>query len=391
MSTPELCTSVNFPVKIDSGATKIFQGDRTLYSSARGPGKGGIRYAEGVDLNEFNALGGLMTLKCALMDIPFGGAKGGVNFDPSKASVGEIERVTRGFTRAISHAIGPDRDIPAGDVGFAARESGWMEDEYSNVAGKPTPAVITGKPVEKGGSEGRTEATGLGASYALREVARHMGLDLNGASVAVQGFGNVGSHAARYLAEQGLKVQAVSDKFGGIYCKDGLDIPKLEAWVQEKGTVVGFPGAEKSVSNADLLELPVDVLVPAALEDQITGDNANRIQARIVVEAANAPTTPAGDKILRDKGTVVIPDILANAGGVTVSYFEWYQNQHNERWSKEDVFGKLDQKMTSAVSAVVSASREHKLDLRTAAFLVATKRVADAVAERERNTWQIAR
>ena len=390
MSTPENCTSVNFPVKMDNGSTRVFQGYRTLFSSARGPGKGGMRYADNVDLNEFNALGFLMTFKCALVDIPFGGAKGGVSFDPSKVSAAENERITRGFTAAIHHAIGPDRDIPAGDVGFGEAQSNWMQDEYSKLAGKPTPAVITGKPVARGGSEGRTEATGLGVAFALGETARQMGLDLQGASVAVQGFGNVGSHASRYLAEQGMKVVSVSDKFGAIYCARGLDIPKLEAWVKDKGTVKGFPGAEKELSNAELLELPVDVLVPAAMEDQITAANADRIQARIVAEAANAPTTPEADKILQSRGTVVIPDILANAGGVTVSYFEWVQNKSGQHWSKEDVFARLQQKMTDATSSVVAASREHKVDLRTAAFLVAAERVATAVREREANTWNLA-
>lgn len=368
---------VEFPVRMDDGSIRVFTGYRVQHSTHRGPAKGGIRFHPSVDLDEIKALAALMTWKCAVMNIPFGGAKGGVQCDPSKLSRGEIERITRRFTWEIAPLIGPDSDIPAPDVSTNAQTMSWIMDTYSILAGYTVPGVVTGKPIEVGGSLGREAATAQGCVYTIREAALHLGLELEGATVAVQGFGNVGWHAARLLAALGCKVLAVSDVYGGIYNEKGLDVFAVRAHCDATGSVVGAPNAEP-ITNAELLQLPVDILVPAAIEGQITKENAPYVKARIVAEGANGPTTPSADAILEQKGVFVIPDILANGGGVTVSYFEWVQNTQKLFWQEEDINAKLDAIMTRAFHDVLRISQERKVSMRTAAYILAVDRVAIA-------------
>ncbi len=373
--------TVHFPVKMDDGSVQVMTGYRVQHNLGRGPAKGGIRYHPDVTLDEVKALAMWMTWKCAVVAIPFGGGKGGVVVDPKKLSMKELEALTRRFTTEISVLIGPERDIPAPDVNTNAQVMAWMMDTYSMHVGYTVPGVVTGKPISLGGSEGRAEATARGVVYTIVEAARELELDLRRATVAVQGFGNAGSIAARLMAAEGSSVVAVSDSSGGIYREGGLDVERVMAWKREHGTVVGFPGAE-SISNAALLELPCDVLIPAALENVITDQNAERIAARIVAEAANGPTTPEADAILFRRGIFVIPDILCNAGGVTVSYFEWVQDLNRDHWSEAIVNAKLREIMVKAFGEVRAVAEREHCDNRLAAYLLAVQRVADATAMR---------
>jgi glutamate dehydrogenase (NAD(P)+) len=368
--------TVQVPVRLDDGTLQVFTGYRIQHNGARGPYKGGIRYHPDADIDEVRALASLMTWKTAVVDIPYGGAKGGVQCDPTMMSMGEKQRLTRRFTSAISYVLGVNRDVPAPDVNTDAQTMAWMMDAYSGRYGY-TPAIVTGKPVELGGSYGRDAATGRGVVYCLEEAARDYGIDLAGATVAIQGFGNVGSWVARLIGELGCRVVAVTDVKGGVHRADGLDVPALWGWAQESGSVVGFSGAEE-ISNAELLELDVDVLVPAALDRVINEGNADRIKARVVLEAANHPVTPAADDVLQEKGVIVVPDILANAGGVTVSYFEWAQNIQQFRWEEERVNTELKKTMTRAWQSVYERASLDGIPLRLAAFAIAVAKVERA-------------
>ncbi len=373
--------TVHFPVKMDDGSVQVFTGYRVQHNLGRGPAKGGIRYHQDVSLDEVKALAMWMTWKCAVVGIPYGGGKGGVVVDPKKLSLKEVEALTRRFTTEISVLIGPERDIPAPDVNTNAQVMAWMMDTYSMHQGHTVPGIVTGKPISLGGSEGRNEATARGTVFTIVEAARHLGIDLAKATVVVQGFGNAGSIAARLMCNEGSTVIAVSDSTGGIHGPAGLDIDRVIAWKAEHGTVQGFPGA-RDVTNAELLEIECDVLIPAALENQITAANAGNIKARIVAEAANGPTTPDADEVLTDRGIFLIPDILCNAGGVTVSYFEWVQDFNRDHWSEEVVNAKLREIMVKAFNETYAMSKKEQVHMRTAAYLVAVKRVADATAMR---------
>jgi glutamate dehydrogenase (NAD(P)+) len=333
---PEKVITVSVPVLMDNGEVEVFTGHRVLYNTARGPGKGGIRFDMQVSIDEVTALAAWMAWKCAVVNLPFGGAKGGVVCDPSTMSIGELERLTRRYTQGIISTLGPDRDVPAPDVNTNERVMAWVMDEYSIHEGHTTTAVVTGKPVEMGGSLGRREATGRGVMMVAKEALQHLGMPVAGATVAVQGFGNVGSVAARLLQREGCRVVAITDRFGGVHDPAGVDVDAAIAWVRENGSLEGFT-AGTPISNEALLTLPVDVLVPAALENVITTKNAGQVQARIICEGANGPTSAGADAILEERGVFVVPDILANAGGVTVSYFEWVQNRAatsgRRRWS----------------------------------------------------------
>lgn len=367
---------VQVPVRLDSGELVVFEGYRVQHNGARGPYKGGIRYHPEADLDEVRALAALMTWKTAIVEIPFGGAKGGVMCEPEMLSAGERQRLTRRFTQMISYVLGVNRDIPAPDVNTNAQTMAWMMDAYSSRYGY-TPAIVTGKPVELGGSYGRDAATGRGVVHALREAAKDLGLNLEGATVAIQGFGNVGSWAARLIGELGCRVVAASDVRGGVHGGDGLDAQALYDHVQESGSVVGFPGAEP-ITNEELLELDVDVLMPAALSQVINERNADRLKAGAVIEAANHPVTPAADVILQERGIPVIPDILANAGGVTVSYFEWVQNIQQFRWEEQQVNEQLAKTMARAWQEIYARSTVDGIDLRLAAFAIAVEKVTRA-------------
>jgi glutamate dehydrogenase (NAD(P)+) len=381
LRVPQRELTVNFPVKLDDGSTQMFTGYRVQHNLGRGPVKGGIRYHHAVDLDEVRALAMWMTWKCALVNIPYGGAKGGVIVDPKKLSLAELERLTRRFATEISILLGPEKDIPAPDVGTNAQVMAWIMDTISMHRGYTVPAVITGKPVNVGGSLGRVEATGRGVSLMVRELAGRLGRPLEGMRVVVQGFGNVGSTAAILLEQMGCKVIGISDATGGYYRGSGLDIAAMRTFTDRHSfrLLEGYsaPGVER-ISGEDLLELDCDVLVPAALENQITERNAGRIQARLVVEGANGPTTPTADKMLTERGIVVVPDILANAGGVIVSYFEWVQGLQEFFWTEEDVNAKLERIIVGAFDQVWTMAQARKLPLRTAAYLLAVQRVADA-------------
>lgn len=376
--TPHRELTVNFPVKMDDGSIRIFTGYRVHHSTVLGPTKGGIRYHQDVTLNEVRALAMWMTWKCALVNLPYGGAKGGVIVDPTTLSAGELERLTRRYASEISVMMHPLGDIPAPDVGTNEQVMAWIMDTYSMHVGHSVPAVVTGKPVSIGGSVGRREATGRGCMIAAREAARILGFPWSGASVVVQGFGNVGSAAAALMSAEGCKIVGVSDVFGGIYNPDGLDMPALLRHVAETRSVVGFPGTE-AVTNQELLELPCTYLVPAALEGQITDANADRIKARVIVEAANGPTTPDADAILEAKGITVLPDVLANAGGVVVSYFEWVQDLQLFFWSEEDINQRLERIMVRSVHEVIELARAQGISFRLAALQRAVERVAEAL------------
>jgi len=378
---PKRETTVHFPVQLDNGSTQIFRGYRVWHNLARGPAKGGIRFHPNSDLDEIRALAMLMTWKCACVKIPYGGAKGGVTCDPKTLSLRELEHLTRRFTTEISDMIGPDSDIPAPDVNTNAQIMAWMMDTYSMHRGYSVPGVVTGKPVSIGGSEGRQEATGRGVVYTIQEAAKAIDLDLHGARVVVQGFGNAGDAAARFIGELGAKVIAVSDSRGGVFNGDGLDLALVTRHKQETGSVTGTPRT-RAISNDELFELDCDILIPAALEGVITERNAPRIRARIVAEAANGPTSPEADDILRQRGVMVIPDILCNAGGVTVSYFEWVQDREEFFWSIDEINARLRRVMVRAFEDVHRTSVEHDIDLRMAAYMLSVSRVAEATLTR---------
>jgi glutamate dehydrogenase (NAD(P)+) len=378
---PRRQLTVHFPVRMDDGSTRVFEGHRVQHNLGRGPAKGGIRFHQDVNIDEVKALAMWMSWKCAVMDLPYGGGKGGVTVDPKQLSIGEVERLTRRFTTEIAVIIGPESDIPAPDVNTNSQTMAWMMDTYSMHAGHTVPGVVTGKPIALGGSKGRNEATARGAVICVREAASKIGLNLKGASVVVQGYGNAGSIAARLIADLGAKVIAVSDSSGGIQNAAGLDLAAVDAHKKKTGSVVGFAGATP-VSNQAILEIPCDVLIPAALENQITAENAAKIKTKIVAEAANGPTTPEADDILFANGAMVIPDILCNAGGVTVSYFEWVQDLNRDFWEEEEVNLRLEKKMVRAFHEVYDMAQEQKSHLRTGAYLLSVKRVADAMSVR---------
>jgi glutamate dehydrogenase (NAD(P)+) len=369
---------------MNSGDVRVFTGYRVQHNVARGPAKGGMRFHPATDLDEVRALAMWMTWKCALVNVPFGGAKGGVTVDPRELEPDELARVTRRFTAELQGIIGPEIDIPAPDVGTNAQTMAWMMDTFSMHAGYSVPGVVTGKPISLGGSEGRADATGMGVAFSVARAAQNVGMDLEGARIAVQGFGNVGEAAARILAGMGARIVAVTDVGGGVQNPDGLDVVQLKRHLEETGTIAGAPRT-RPVDNAELLAMDVDVLVLAALEGQLTADNAADVRARIVAEGANGPTTPEADAILNQRGVLVIPDILCNAGGVIVSYFEWVQNLQSYHWKPEDVAERLKGVMTDAFDEVWIVHRERGIDMRLAALNIAVGRVA--LAQRLRGLY----
>ncbi len=375
---------VALPIKMDDGSIRVFEGYRVQHSTLRGPAKGGIRYHPAVDMDEVKALAGWMTLKCAVAGLPYGGGKGGIIVDPFKLSQGELERLTRKFTTAISPIIGPDKDIPAPDMNTNAQIMAWMVDTYCKQTGKNDLGVVTGKPVEIGGSKGRNEATGRGILFATREILARLGKKLAGSSVAVQGFGNVGMIAALLLHGAGCKIVAISDISGGYINENGFDIPALAQFVmQKRGTLLSaaaMPAGTRKAENRDVLTCPCDVLVPAALENQLTAEVAPDVKAAVIVEGANGPTTVEADKILKDRGIPVVPDILANGGGVIVSYFEWVQNLQNYYWEEERVNAELEQKMVASFAAVYNLAQQKNTTLRMGAYMVALDKLAKAQA-----------
>jgi glutamate dehydrogenase (NAD(P)+) len=377
LKTPYREIDVQVPVRMDDGVLHTYRGYRVQHNGARGPYKGGMRYHPTADLEEVRALASLMTWKTALLDLPFGGAKGGIMCDPTTMSPREMEAVTRRFTLAISHVLGVHRDIPAPDVNTNAQVMAWMFDAYSSRHGY-SPAIVTGKPVDLGGAPGREAATGRGAVYILRAAAQHWDVDLSKAGVVIQGFGNVGSWAARELDTMGVRIVGVSDVSGGVHSSAGLDVASLLKWVAGRRKLADYDGGVDHVTNEELLELDCDVLIPAALGEVITDANAADVKARLIVEGANNPTTPEGDKILMDRGVHIVPDVLANAGGVTGSYFEWAQNIQQFRW-KEDRFNQeLEDAMVRAFDATVAFAERHDVSLRKAAFAIGIERVARA-------------
>lgn len=375
LKTPEKAVIVSLPVTMDDGKVKVFEGFRVVHSSKLGPSKGGIRYAMTVNLDEVKALAAWMTWKCAIVGIPYGGAKGGIKCDPRSMSQGELERLTRVFTSAMRDVFGPERDIPAPDMGTNPQTMAWIMDEYSSLAGVASPAVVTGKPLVLGGSLGRVEATGRGVMVSARSAMAKLKMNPSSSTCAVQGFGNVGSISAKLLEMQGLKICGISDISGAYFNELGIDIDAAIAYVESNKSLDGFKGGKK-ITNEELLTADVDVLVPAALEDQITEANADKIRAKLIVEGANGPTAANADKILNKKGIMVVPDILANAGGVSVSYFEWVQNRLGYFWTEERVNRRADRIMKQAFENVYQASKKHKVSMRTAAYIVAIDKVA---------------
>ena len=375
LTHPKRQITVSCPVQMDNGEIEVFTGYRVQYNITLGPAKGGIRYHPNVTLDEVTALAAWMTWKCAVAHIPFGGGKGGIIVDPNRLSRRELEALTRRYVAEIVDAIGPEKDVPAPDVNTNDQIMAWIMDTYSMHVGHTSTAVVTGKPIEMGGSLGRREATGRGVMIVTREAAKHLGLEIKGATVAVQGFGNVGSVSADLLSKIGAKIVAVTDWKGGVYNDKGLDIGKMLDYAQQHRTIDGFPGGDK-LDSGKLFGLDVDVLVPAALENQITLENAPSIRAKIVAEGANGPTTPEAHKHLHERGIFVIPDILANSGGVTTSYFEWVQDRHGYFWTEAEVNQRLEHKMMEAFGAVLAMALRYKTDLRTAAYIVAINRVA---------------
>lgn len=378
LANPKRVLTVSLPVKMDNNEVKVFTGFRSQHNDARGPYKGGIRYHPQVSIDEVKALSMWMTWKCAVADIPYGGGKGGIICNPKEMSEDELERLTRRYAYAISDIIGPRTDIPAPDVYTGGKEMAWIMDTYSALKGNfIQPEIITGKPLAIGGSLGRTEATGRGLSFTVREAAKRLKINMNTATVVVQGFGNAGQYSAQFLEEQGAKVIAVSDSNGGVSNKDGIQVGALRKHKEKKGSVVGFPGT-RPISNEDLVEMECTILVPAALENQITSKNAGKIKAKIVAEAANGPTTPDADDIIYKNGIMVIPDILANGGGVTVSYFEWLQNLRREYWKEDEVNQRLDRSISKAFSDVYETHDQYTVNMRKASTLLAIKRVVEA-------------
>jgi glutamate dehydrogenase (NAD(P)+) len=382
MRYPRREFTVNFPVRRDDGRVEMFTGYRVHHSTVLGPSKGGIRFDKHVSMDEVRALAMWMTWKCSLVGIPYGGAKGGVIVDPRSLSQPEHERLTRRYASELIPLISPHSDIPAPDMGTTPQHMAWIMDTYSMTVGYSVPAIVTGKPLVIGGSQGRTVSTGRGVVTVMMEALRRMGkLDAAKTRVAVQGFGNVGSNAASYAYENGFKIVAVSDIHGGIYNANGLDIPSVMEHVTITGSVINFPGAD-NITNNELLEVPCEVLLPCAMEGQLTSDNADRIKARMVVEGANGPTTPEADDIMRGNGVLVVPDILANSGGVIVSYFEWVQDLQSFFWDETEIFRQLERIMIRAYDLTVRTAEEHNIDMRTAAQVAAIKRVADAMKTR---------
>ena len=373
---PRRALVVSVPIRRDDGRTAVFTGYRVHHNTVLGPTKGGLRYAPDVDLGEVTALAMLMSWKCALMGLPYGGAKGGVRCTPRDLSRNELEHLTRRYTAEIILMIGPDLDIPAPDLGTDEQTMAWMMDTYAMTQGRTVPGVVTGKPLLLGGSAGRREATGRGIVYTLYQAARHLGREIRGRHVVIQGFGNVGSVAARLLWREGAIIAGVADYKGAIWNPAGIDIAQLERHVAEHGTVLDFPGTEQ-LTNAQLLEQPCEILIPAAVGSQIHADNAARIKANIVAEGANGPTTPEGDEILRERGVTVIPDVLANAGGVVVSYFEWVQGLQFYFWRESEITARLQEVMTRAFNRVWARATKEGVDLRTAALMEGVRRVAD--------------
>ncbi len=378
LAEPQWFIEVSFPVKMDDGRIKVFKGYRSQHNNALGPFKGGIRFHPEVSGDEVKALSIWMTLKCAILSLPYGGSKGGVICEPAELSNNELEQISRRFIRKIYNFVGPENDIPAPDVNTNACIMGWMWDEYENLKGISSPGFITGKPLVLGGSCGRTEATGRGVAVITREAAKQANIPLEGARVAVQGFGNVGSHLARILQQMGCKIIAVVDVCGGVYKPEGLDIEKLINYVGQEGSVKRFPGATP-ISNEELFATECEILIPAALENQITKRNAADIKARLIVEAANGPTSPAADKILKEKGILLVPDILANAGGVTVSYFEWVQSLQNFYWAEKEIVCRLEKMMIHAFKNVYKMYQGKGISMREAAYMLAVARVAKAM------------
>mgnify|MGYP001577026564 CR=1 FL=1 len=384
LKSPERTLQFSFPVKMDNGSIKIFEGFRVQYSSARGPYKGGLRYHPKTNLDEVKALAFWMSIKCAVAGIPLGGGKGGITVDPKKLSSSELERLTLAFARRLTPFIGPELDVPAPDVNTTPEIMGWIVDEYNKTIGKQNPGVITGKPLAYGGSQGRGLATAQGGMYVLEEIRKELKWQPKGVTVAVQGMGNVGGNMANLLHQAGYVVVAMSDSRGAIYNPKGLDPVAVEKYKKEKGELVGFPNS-KTISNDQLLELPVVLLIPAALENQITKDNAGRIKAQVILELANGPTTPEADEKLAKRGVIVVPDVLGNAGGVTVSYFELVQNLQQYYWSEGEVYEKLKPIMISATKQILQRSKQLKTTLRVAAFVVALERISQAL---EVKGWQ---
>ncbi len=375
---PQRTLAVAIPLTLDDGSLRVLTGYRVQYNNARGPYKGGIRYHPQTDLNEVTALALWMTMKCAVVGIPYGGSKGGITVDPKRLSPGELERLSRGWVRAMFPNLGPQVDVPAPDVYTTPQIMAWMADEYSKLAGQPTPAAFTGKPLDQGGSEGRMTSTSQGGAYVLAELMKQIDRVPRGTHVVIQGFGNVGAFAAKILQAEGYTIVAVSDSKGGIMKPDGLDVGAVTRHKDATGSVTGFSGAD-AADNAEILQLETDILIPSALENVITKENAAKIQAAAVLELANGPTTPAADAILFKRGIPVVPDILANAGGVTGSYFEWMQNLAGEHWTEEQVWAKLKPIMVESFAAIWKAAKQHQVNLRTGAYIVALKRLAEAM------------
>jgi glutamate dehydrogenase/leucine dehydrogenase len=376
LKSPQKSVIVSIPVTMDNGTMQVFEGFRVIHNANLGPSKGGIRYSMDVNLDEVKALAAWMTWKCAVVGIPYGGGKGGIKCDPRSLSKGELERLTRAYTDLMVDVFGPDKDIPAPDMGTGQQEMAWIMDEYSKLVGYSSPAVVTGKPLVLGGSLGRVEATGRGVMVSTRSALAKLGISPVGCTCAVQGFGNVGSISAKLLQMQGMKILAISDVTGGYYNPEGIDIDAaINYRDNNNGNLKGFEA--KRISNEELLELDVTVLVPAAMENQITIDNADKIKAKLIVEGANGPTVAGADTILNKKGTMVVPDILANAGGVTVSYFEWVQNRLGYFWTEERVYRRADRVMKTAFESVYAASIKYNISLRIAAYVVAIAKVAE--------------
>jgi len=384
LRTPERELTVSIPITRDDGRVEVFKGYRVQHSTARGPAKGGVRYHQQVSLEEVEGLAALMTWKCAVVDIPYGGAKGGIIVDPTTMSTNELQQLTTRYTQMIMPIIGPEKDIPAPDVNTNEQTMAWMVDAASTLAGHNVFGIVTGKPISLGGSKGRAEATGRGVAIATRSLLKKTGKRLEDTTVAIQGFGKVGAYTAEILAEMGCKIVAVSDISGGFYNPDGLDVMGLIEHVTNspKHLLAGYAGDAEHITNGDLLYLDVDVLVPAAMENQITASNVDRIKARAIVEGANGPTTPEADRTLVDRGVIVVPDILANAGGVVVSYFEWVQNMQNYYWDIETVRQRLEEVMVRSFDDVWNYSDLHNVDLRTGAYMLGIQRVADVLVYR---------
>lgn len=371
---PDRYIEVSIPVQMDDGSQNIFEGFRSQHNNARGPYKGGIRYHQDVNLDEVRALSFWMTFKNAVIDVPFGGGKGGIIVNPKELSETELEKLSRGYMQKMFRNFGPEIDVPAPDVNTNGQIMGWMRNEYENLTGTVAPGVITGKAIKDGGSEGRTEATGYGGGYVLREALKAGLVSDDRKTMAIQGFGNVATYLAEYAKEHGFTVVALSDSKGGVYNEAGIDVTVAEEHKKATKALKGLTGTTE-ITNEDLLELDVDVLVPAALENVLTKDNANKIKAKFILEMANGPTTPEADEVFAKNGIVVVPDILANSGGVCVSYYEWYQNMHNEKWAKKDVLDKLDAQISNAFAEVLATSKQYKTSLRTAAYIVAAQRI----------------